>query len=166
VGDVFGASIPVQRCTVHKKRNVLEYLSKSDRGWVSRRMSQAYDENTESKARKMLLALADQLRRINPDAAKSLLEGLEETLTVQRLHLPKELRLSLRSTNIIESANNGVRDRSRNVKRWRDGMQIERWTAASLLETSKSFRRIRGCDHMPVLVAALNNYRTQETEAA
>jgi transposase-like protein len=166
VGDVFGASIPVQRCTVHKKRNVLEYLSKSDRGWVSRRMSQAYDENTESKARKMLLALADQLRRINPDAAKSLLEGLEETLTVQRLHLPKELRLSLRSTNIIESANNGVRDRSRNVKRWRDGMQIERWTAASLLETSKSFRRIRGCDHMPVLVAALNNYRKQETEAA
>jgi putative transposase len=166
VGDVFGASIPVQRCTVHKKRNVLEYLSKSDRGWVSRRMSQAYDENSESKARNMLLALADQLRRINPDAAKSLLEGLEETLTVQRLHLPKELRLSLRSTNIIESANNGVRDRSRNVKRWRDGMQIERWTAASLLETAKSFRRIRGCDHMPVLVAALNTYRKQETEAA
>jgi putative transposase len=166
VKDVFGESTPVQRCTVHKKRNVLEYLSKNGRAWVSRRMSQAYDENSEQKARTMLTALADHVQRINPDAAKSLLEGLDETLTVQRLGLPKELRLSLRSTNIIESANNGVRDRSRNVKRWRDGMQVERWTAASLLETAKSFRRIKGCDHMPVLVTALNNYRKQETEAA
>ena len=166
VNDLFGESTPVQRCTVHKKRNVLEYLSKNDRSWVSRRMSQAYDENSESKAHKMLLALADQLQRINPDAAKSLLEGLQETLMVQHLQLPKELRLSLRSTNIIESANNGVRDRSRNVKRWRDGIQIERWTAASLLETAKSFRRIRGCHHMPILVAALNNHRQRKTQAA
>ena len=166
VKDVFGESTPVQRCTVHKKRNVLEYLSKTDRSWVSRRMSQAYDENSEQKARTMLLALGDQLQRINPDAAKSLLEGLDETLTVQRLGLPRQVRLSLRSTNIVESAHNGVRDRSRNVKRWRDGMHVERWTAASLLETAKSFRRIRGCDHMSVFAAALNNYRQQETEAA
>lgn len=166
VNDVLGADTPVQRCTVHKKRNVLEYLPKSERAWVSRRMSQAYDESSEQKARTILTTLADQLHRINPDAAKSLLEGLDETLTVQRLKLPKELRLSLRSTNIIESANNGVRDRSRNVKRWRDGMQVERWTAASLLETARSFRRIRGCDHMPVLVTVLSNYRKQETEAA
>jgi|WetSurMetagenome_2_1015567.scaffolds.fasta_scaffold139364_2 putative transposase len=166
VNDVLGADTPVQRCTVHKKRNVLEYLPKTERAWVSRRMSQAYDESNEQKARTILTTLADQLQRINPDAAKSLLEGLDETLTVQRLKLPKELRLSLRSTNIIESANNGVRDRSRNVKRWRDGMQVERWTAASLMETARSFRRIRGCDHMPVLVTVLSNYRKQETEAA
>jgi putative transposase len=166
VKDVFGDETPVQRCTVHKKRNVLEYLSKNDRTWVSRRMSQAYDEQDEQKARTILTTLADQLGRINPDAAKSLLEGLDETLTVQHLRLPKELRLSLRSTNIIESANNGVRDRSRNVKRWRDGSQVERWVAASLLETAKAFRRIRGCDHMPVLVTALDNYRKQETQAA
>jgi putative transposase len=166
VKDVFGESTPLQRCTVHKKRNVLEHLPKSDRSWVSRRMSQAYDETSEQKARTMLLALADQLQRINPDAAKSLLEGLDETLTVQRLGLPRQVRLSLRSTNIVESAHNGVRDRSRNVKRWRDGMHVERWTAASLLETAKSFRRIRGCDHMPVLVAALNIYRQQEMQAA
>jgi transposase-like protein len=166
VNDVLGADTPVQRCTVHKKRNVLEYLPKSERAWVSRRMSQAYDEGNEQKARTILTTLADQLQRINPDAAKSLLEGLDETLTVQHLKLPKELRISLRSTNIIESANNGVRDRSRNVKRWRDGMQVERWTAASLLETARSFRRIRGCDHMLVLVTVLSNYRKQETEAA
>jgi transposase-like protein len=166
VKDVLGENNPVQRCTVHKKRNVLEHLSKNDRAWVSRRMTQAYDQNSEQKARTMLLALADQLQRDNPDAAKSLLEGLEETLTVQRLGLPRQLRLSLRSTNIIESANNGVRDRSRNVKRWRDGMHVERWTAASLLETAKSFRRIRGCNHIPILIAALNNNRKQETQAA
>lgn len=166
VAEVLGEHTPVQRCTVHKKRNVLEHLSKSDRSWVSRRMSQAYNENDEQKARKGLVALVDQLQKINPSAAKSLLEGLEETLTVQRLHLPEQLKQSLRSTNIIESANNGVRDRSRNVKRWQDGIQIERWTASGLLETEKTFRRIRGCHHMPVLIAALNNYRRQENEAA
>lgn len=166
VTDVLGEQTPVQRCTVHKKRNVLEHLSKTDRPWVSRRMTQAYTQTDEHKARKDLLALADQLQKINPSAGKSLLEGLDETLTVQRMHLPEQLRRSLRSTNIIESANNGVRDRSRNVKRWRDGTQVERWTAASLLETEQTFRRIRGCGHMPLLMAALNNYRQQQKEAA
>jgi len=166
VSDVWGAETPVQRCTVHKKRNVLEYLSKSDRPWVSRRMTQAYALSDEARARRELLQLAEHLERINPSAAKSLREGLEETLTVQRLGLPEQLRRSLRSTNIIESANNGIRDRSRNVKRWRDGIQIERWTAASLLETEKQFRRIKGCKHMPVLITALDIYRKQETEAA
>jgi len=166
VTEVLGEKTPVQRCTVHKKRNVLEHLSKSDRPWVSRRMSQAYDERTEEKARRMLMALADQLERINPSAAKSLLEGLDETLTVQRLEIPEALRRSLRSTNIIESANNGVRDRSRNVKRWRDGMQRERWAAAALLETEKKFRRVRGCNHMSNLLDALDSNRKQETKAA
>lgn len=166
VTDVLGEKTPVQRCTVHKKRNVLGHLSKSDQAWVSGRMTQAYNEKDEARARKQLLKLAEELETINPSAAKSLLEGLDETLTVQRLGLPEELRRSLHSTNIIESANNGVRDRSRNVKRWRDGVQVERWTAASLLETEKKFRRIKGYKHMLVLIAALNNYRKQEQEAA
>ncbi|GEM_PF-106156 len=132
VTAVLGENTPVQRCMVHKKRNVLGHLSKQDQAWVSRRMSQAYDLGDEDKARKLLLNLANQLERINPSAANSLLEGLDETLTVQRLRLPEELRKRLRSTNIIESTNNGVRDRSRNVKRWRDGAQVERWIAAGL----------------------------------
>lgn len=166
VNDVLGEDTLVQRCTVHKKRNVLGHLSKQDQGWVSRRMSQAYDLGDEDKARRLLLSLRDQLERINPSAAKSLLEGLDETLTVQHLRLPEELRKRLRSTNIIESTNNGVRDRSRNVKRWRDGAQVERWTAAGLLETEKKFRRIKGYNHMSVLIAALNNHRKQKQEAA
>lgn len=166
VSDVLGKDTPVQRCTVHKKRNVLDHLPKQDQGWVSRRMSQAYDLGDQDKARTMLLSLAEQLQKLNPSAAKSLLEGLEETLTVHRLHLPEELRKRLRSTNVIESTNNGVRDRSRNVKRWQDGAHVERWTAASLLETEKNFRRIKGYTHMPVLLAALNGYRTQKQQAA
>jgi len=166
ITEVFGEQMPVQRCTVHKKRNVLGHLAKTDQVWVSRRMTQAYNEKDEAKARRQLLNLAEQLETMNPSAAKSLLEGLDETLTVQRLRLPEELKRSLRSTNIIESSNNGVRDRSRNVKRWRNGQQIERWTAAGLLETEKKFRRIKGYKHMPVLITELNNYRKQEQEAA
>ena len=129
-------------------------------------MTQAYAEKDEATARKQLLSLADQLERINPSAAKSLLEGLDETLMVQHLGLPEELRQSLRSTNIIESANNGVRDRSHNVKNWSSGAQTERWTAASLLENEKHFHRIKGYKHIEVLLTALENYSTRETEAA
>lgn len=166
VSDVLGKDAPVQRCTVHKKRNVLEHLGKAERSWVSRRMSQAYAHSDAEAARRDLLKLIEELRPINPSAARSLEEGLEETLTVQRLGLPEALRVSLRSTNIIESANNGVRDRTRNVKRWRDGMQVERWSAAALLETEKGFRRIKGYRHMAVLLAGLDNQRKQETKAA
>lgn len=166
VTDVLGDDTPVQRCTVHKKRNVLSHLAKQNHGWVGRRMQEAYDCHDEDKARRMLLTLAGELQNINPSAAKSLLEGLDETLTVQRLKLPEELRVRLRSTNLIESTNNGVRDRSRNVKRWNDGKQIERWTAAGLLETEKKFRRIIGYRHMPVLVSALDNHRQQRQQAA
>lgn len=166
VTDVLGVHSAVQRCTVHKKRNVLGHLPKADHGWVSRRMSHAYDLSDVDKARKELLTLSSELEKINPSASKSLLEGLEETLTVQRLQLPDELRRRLRSTNVIESANSGVRDRSRNVKRWRDGLQVERWTAASLLETEKKFRRINGYKHMNVLIVALENDRKQKQQAA
>lgn len=164
--EVFGERTQVQRCAVHKKRNVLEHLPKHERSWVSNRMTQAYRNNDYQKARGILLRLSEELKTINPDAARSLLEGLEETLTVQQLGLSEQLRKSLQSSNLIESSNNGVRDRSRNVKRWRDGKQIERWTAAGLLESEKKFRRIKGYMHMSVLIAALNNSRIQEHTAA
>jgi putative transposase len=166
VDDVLGAETAVQRCTVHKKRNVLDLVPESERSRVSRRLSVAYDLAEYSKAKAELESVVKDLQRINPTAARSLEEGLEETLTVQRLELPELLRISLRSTNIIESANNGVRDRARNVKRWMHGEQIERWTAAGLLETEKNFRRIKGCNEMQVLIAALDNERKDKSEAA
>ena len=163
---VFGETTPVQRCTVHKKRNVLGHLPERERGWVSRRMSDAYKLKDANAAAAMLRTLADQLQRNHPGAATSLLEGLEDTVTVQELHLPIELRQSLRSTNIIENANNGVRHHSRNVKRWHGGQHAERWVAASLLEVEKNFRRINGCRHMNVLVAAVDEYKKQRAQVA
>jgi len=166
VDAVFGETVAVQRCTVHKKRNVLDHLPQSERARVGRRMSHAYDLSDDATARKELEGLAKELQAMNPSAARSLEEGLEETLTVQRLGLPDLLRVSLRSTNIIESSNSGVRDRSRNVKRWQDGEHVERWTAAGLLETEKSFRRIKGYRHLSVLSVALENDRRKRQSAA
>ena len=166
VEAVFGENVAVQRCTVHKKRNVLDHLPQSERSRVSRRMSRAYDLSDEATARKELQDLIKELHLVNPSAARSLEEGLEETLTVQRLGLPALLRVSLRSTNVIESSNSGVRDRGRNVKRWQGGDHVERWTAAGLLETEKSFRRVKGYRHLAVLVVALENNRRKKQSAA
>jgi len=166
VEAVFGETIAVQRCTVHKKRNVLDHLPQSERARVSRRMSKAYELTDVDTARSELQSLAKELYAVNPSAARSLEEGLEETLTLQRLGLPDLLRMSLRSTNVIESSNSGVRDRARNVKRWQGGDHVERWTAAGLLETEKSFRRIKGYRHLAVLVVALENNRRKKQSAA
>jgi len=163
---IFGPKTPVQRCTVHKKRNVLRHLSEKHHGWVSVRLKQAYNESNHDTALKMLTDLADQLDRLNPDAAKSLREGMEDTLTVQRLGLPELLRISLHSTNPIESVNSAIRDRSGNVKHWSSGNQVERWTAASVLENEKNFRRIKGYREIPVLIAELDKLREEQAKVA
>ena len=164
--DVFGVKTPVQRCTVHKKRNVLGHLPQKHHAWVSSRLKQAYNQGKYNAAHKMLLDLAEQLDHLSPDAAKSLREGLDDTLTVQRLELPELLRVSLRSTNAIESVNSAIRDRSGNVKNWSSGNQVERWTAASVLENEKSFRRIRGYRELPMLLRSLEALGVQQTQAA
>jgi putative transposase len=161
VRDVFGALTPIQRCTVHKKRNVLSHLLQKHHGWVSTRLTQAYNESSYNKALKMLTDLADQLESISPDAARSLREGIEETLTAQRLELPELLRVSLRSTNAIESLNGVVRDRGHNVKRWTNGAQVERWTVAAVMENEKRFRRIKGYKQLPFLLNQLENISAQ-----
>jgi putative transposase len=164
--DIFGGATPIQRCTVHKKRNVLSHLSKKHQGWVSVRLKQAYDQSNHNTAHKMLMDLGEQLDHLSPDAAKSLREGLDDTLTVQRLGLPDLLRVSLRSTNAIESVNSAIRDRSGNVKNWSSGNQVERWTAASVLENEKSFHRIRGYRELPILIASLEKLAAEQNQVA
>lgn len=164
--DAFGARTPIQRCTVHKKRNVLSHLAQKHHCWVSVRLKQAYNQSSYATAHKMLTDLAVQLDPLNPDAARSLREGLEETLTVQRLEVPDLLRISLRSTNAIESVNSAIRDRSANVKTWTSGKQAERWTAASVLENEKRFRRIKGYRELPLLIAQLEKLGSQKAQAA
>jgi transposase-like protein len=166
VDDVLGTETPVQRCTVHKKRNVLEETPKQYHAMVSRRMTMAYNLSSADDARAELLSLAKELETINPSAARSLLEGLEETLTLHRLGVPDALRKSLQSTNIAESAIAVVRNTQRNVKRWRNGKQRERWVGAGLLEAEKNFRHIKGYGAMKQLIDALICWKRDRQQAA
>ena len=157
VETVFGKDTPVQRCIVHKKRNVVEQLPKKYQSQISKRLTKAYNMVQYEDAKIELTGLVRELELINPSAARSLEEGMEETLTLHKLGIPGVLRKTLQSTNLIESAISGVRHTTRNVKRWNGGDQIERWAAAGLLETEKKFTRIKGFASMSILDHALDN---------
>lgn len=155
VRDFWGKRALIQRCQVHKKRNVLDELPESMRGNVSLTISQAYRSRELCTATKILKNLAHTLKDDHPGAAASLLEGLEETLTVVALNLPSTLSRSLATTNSIESLNSRIRAVTRNVKRWRGGQMILRWVGAAVLEASRGFRRIKGHRTLATLIAAL-----------
>jgi transposase-like protein len=165
VMDVLGEDTPVQRCTVHKKRNVLDQLSDQDKKWVRAKMTKAYQMESAEAAERALTAVAIELELINPSSARSLREGLSETLTLHRLGVPQLLRTTVQSTNLIESVNAVVRQRTRNVKNWQNGDQVERWAAAGLLEAEKQFRRIRGYQTLPMLIDALATIRMKKHQA-
>jgi len=155
VRQTFGDRSPVQRCQIHKRRNVKELLPKEYQRSVDQRMRSAYGMKDYDQAKALLEKTAAWLAGINPSAAASLREGLEETLTLHRLELPEPLRRSFQSTNLIESALSVASEVSDNVKRWRTGDMRLRWIAAGLLAAEKQFRRIRGHKLMPKLVSAL-----------
>jgi putative transposase len=154
VTDVFDAPV-IQRCQLHKIRNVRDKLPQRLRPGVERRMRAAYHADSALAAEALLNALARELDKTHPGAAASLREGMDETLTVLRLGVPPTLARTLRSTNAIESMISICRDSSRNVKRWRDGQMALRWCAAGMVEAGKQFRRVNGHLHLPALRAAL-----------
>ena len=145
----------IQRCQLHKIRNVKDHLPQRLRSSVGRKMTDAYHAGSALEAEAALLALATQLDRTHPGAAASLREGLDETLTVLRLNVPPTLARTLRSTNCIESMISVCREHASNVKRWRDGQMALRWCAAGMVEAGKQFRRVNGHLHLPALRAAL-----------
>jgi len=163
---VWGTRGLVQRCRVHKKRNIEAHVP--DRHWpeVARMLDKAWAELDADRARKQLLTLAAYLDRIAPDAASSLREGLEETLTVTRLRIDPALATHLVTTNPIESAFSSVRRLTNRVKRWRGGMMKHRWCATGLLEAEKRFRRIKGYLLMPKLLKALDAAVAEEKKIA
>ena len=154
VNDVFGP-VPVQRCVRHKERNVLEHLPERDRPAVKSRMRRAWASDNHRLALDGLRQLADELDRSHPGAAASLREGLEETLTLTRLGIRDRLKLTLMSTNPIESMIEIVRRTSRNVKRWQSGDMCLRWTAAGMLEAEQQFRKIIGYTDLAKLAIAV-----------
>jgi transposase-like protein len=155
VREVFAARAIVQRCQVHKMRNVLEHLPKDQQRWAKTAMEAAYGCSDPKKAKEMLERLAKRLEEKHPGAAASLREGLEETLTVTGLNLTDALWRTLRSTNTIENVQGTLEKKSTNVKRWRSGTMAVRWAVTAAIEAEKKFRRVRGHKQMPRFVEAL-----------
>ena len=165
VNAVFGAHQPVQRCRAHKLRNVLDYLSKEDRPQVKSVLRAAWKlPPKEGMARiKKLAAWLDQKY---PSAASSLVEGLEECFTINRLDVPPSLCRCLATTNIIESPHAGVRIQTRRVTHWQNGNMVLRWMASAFLRTEKRFNKIMGYRDLWTLEAALNPAQPASAEIA
>lgn len=153
---VWGKFAVIQRCQIHKRRNVEAHLPDKHHDELRQRLNAAYHETNATQARTLLAATVKWLRRISPAAAASLEEGLEETLTVVRLGVPELLRKTLSTTNPIESAFSVAESVTRRVKRWRDGDMRQRWCVAGLLDAESRFNRIKGYKHLPQLLAALD----------
>lgn len=152
--DVFGKSADIQRCQVHKKRDVLAYLPESEQDNVSVAMTMAYREFDYQTAKSKLTTIGANLEHRYLKAAASLLEGLEETLTVNRLKVPGLLRETLSSTNAMESANSVCRGVIRRATNFKNGEMAIRQAAAGFMEAGRGFRRVRGYRQLPFLEAA------------
>jgi len=156
IRDTFGKTVEVQRCTQHKKRNVLDQLPKHMHTSFIQKFAAAYSKKTYKAALNAFEKLRRELELAGyTTAAKSLLEGNLELLTLHKLEIDGLLRKSLCTTNIIESLFSNARYQTRNVKRWRKEEQMERWLGASLLAAEKSLRRVPGYTQMPKLITAL-----------
>lgn len=169
VREVFGALALIQRCRLHKERNVIGYLPDHLHPEVRRRLRKAWGRADPDRALAELEAVARWLEdRGHPSAATSVREGMEETLTITRLGVPPKLQVSLFSTNIVESAISVGRTVMGNVKRWRPRSKtrmIERWCAAGLLVAERQFRRVKGHKEIPFLLAALKAHAEKVSEA-
>jgi transposase-like protein len=165
VVDTFGKNAEIQRCQVHKKRNVLEHLPDSEKANASIALTNAYREFEYDEARSALEKLADSLQFRYPNAAASLREGLEETLTVHKLGVPGLLRQTLSNTNPLESANGVCAGMIRKVSRFKDGETALRHAAAGFMEAERGFKRVKGYRQIPFLVNSLTGL-TEKAENA
>jgi transposase-like protein len=149
----YGRKLLVQRCTIHKDRNLQAHLPKKYRKEAHRRFRLALEQNDYKEAEKLLRELEQWLRGINESAADSLLEAFNDLLTLHRLKVPALLRKSLHSTNAIESLFSRVRSCEKNIKRYRDSKMAQRWLASVLLYAEKSFRTVKGHGHIKAVLA-------------
>ncbi|MGH8630014.1 MAG: IS256 family transposase, partial [Burkholderiales bacterium] len=164
VRDVWGEQVVVQRCTWHKRENVVSYLPKPLQPTWRAKLQQAYCQPTYAAAQTSLQRLHGELRRLNEDAARSLAEGLDETLSLHRLGLSDRLGRSLLTTNGLESILALVEQRVGKVDRWTTSDQKQRWLATTLLELEPRLRRVRGYRSLPQLRAAVKDRLMQAKE--
>jgi len=165
VREVLG-DVPVQRCQWHKRENVVSYLPQHEQAVWRRKLQAAYAHPSYADAKRALQRLVRDLTVVNESAARSLEEGLEETLTLHRLNVFPQLGVSFKTTNLIESVMAGVEAKTARVDRWRTSDQKLRWCAAALLAAEAKFRRIKGYKHLPLLERALAAKITTTTAAA
>lgn len=158
----YGKELVHQRCTIHKDRNIQDHLPKRYRQEAHRRYRRALELTRYSEARVELMSFEKWLREINESAADSLLEALEEILTLHRLQVPKLLRKVLHSTNPIEAMFSQVRRAERNLLRYRGSKMSQRWLGSCLLHAETQFRRVRGYESIAEVVA--NIKREQQSE--
>lgn len=162
IRTVFGALAAIQRCQLHKQRNILGHLPERLHANVTARLRDAWTAGDVAVAHRHLKRLATSLETDHPGAAASVREGLDDTLTLQRLGVTGVLYRKLRTTNAIENFNSTIATYSRNVKRWRNGMMVIRWVSAAIVEAEKTFRRVHGWRDIPKLVAALDVLEAKE----
>lgn len=157
VKRVFGKHAVVQRCVLHKRRNVASYLDAMTAKAIDRQLARAFNDADWERGLRVARGIAAQLEDKHPSAAASLREGLEDMFTLRRLGAPDRLARSLSCTNSIESMISVVRGLTDGrVKRWRDAKMVRRWVGVGMLEAERSFRRIKGCKDMPTLVSAVH----------
>jgi len=161
----FGKHTPIQRCQVHKGRNILERLPKHLHASVRRTLRQAWELDDATKAEQLIRNLARRLEQMAPGVSATILEGMDELLTVVRLKLPLQLRRSLACTNIIENMMGSIRRVCRNVRYWRDAPMALRWTGAAMQEAAKGFRRLKAHKQLPVLRQALAALQEQNNSS-
>jgi putative transposase len=166
IRKVFGPLGVVQRCQFHKRQNILGHLPERMHASVSAVLSEAWSVSDAAVAQRRLERLASALEADHPGAAASLREGLEETLTLQRLGVEDALYRKLRTTNSIENLNSGIATYTRNVKRWQSGSMVVRWVSAAILEAEKQFRRVQGYRDIPKLMKALERFEAEDEAAA
>ncbi len=164
IEKIFGPLAKIHRCQIHKRRNILGHLPERLHENVKAVLKEAWGLQDAKLAKRRLRRLASSLEANHPGAAASVLEGLDETLTLQKLGLGGTLYKKLRSTNAIENLNSGIVTYSRNVKRWQGGSMVVRWVSAAIVEAEKKFRRVHGWRDIKKLVQALTAIE-QEQEA-
>lgn len=155
VRATFGRHTLIQRCQVHKARNIAERCPKKHVASVRRTLRKAWELDDAADVERLIRDLARRMEKEAPGVSGSMLEGLDEMLTVNRLRLPPELRRSLACTNAIENVQGTIRRVTRNVKRWRDASMALRWAAAGMLEAKAGFRRLKAYRQLPALRRAL-----------
>ena len=162
----FGRQTLIQRCQVHKARNIAERCPKKHVASVRRTLRKAWELDDAAEAERLIRELARRMEKEAPGVSGSILEGLDQMLTVNRLRLPPELRRSLACTNAIENMQGTIRRVTRNVKRWRDASMALRWAAAGMLGAKAGFRRSKACRQLPAHRRALAEHHSRRLATA